>query len=219
MISYPRLKTKSGCLTCRRRRKKCDESKPTCIGCKRNGLNCTWPMEVNHDKKIAVRTNSDPKAFTAQDNSIGGIAHVISTHDTRRRPLRPIFSNTIASHPFEIIPGIRNTSDKYLFDHYMGVTATQAAGRMASRNPFITEMIPVAYQDPRVAQCLLALSGAHLRGYKSSQFEKDARSHYAATLRNVKHGLLNWQSSNSTDLMGILTMILFLCLFEVGRFI
>lgn len=39
--SYAR--TKSGCLTCRARRKKCDERKPICSGCARNFIHCKWP--------------------------------------------------------------------------------------------------------------------------------------------------------------------------------
>lgn len=36
-------RTKTGCLTCRQRRKKCDELKPTCTGCARNFIHCSWP--------------------------------------------------------------------------------------------------------------------------------------------------------------------------------
>ncbi|KAL5338577.1 hypothetical protein BJX70DRAFT_366233 [Aspergillus crustosus] len=39
----PRCKT--GCLTCRRRKKKCDERQPTCAACSRNSLDCRWPAE------------------------------------------------------------------------------------------------------------------------------------------------------------------------------
>lgn len=37
-------RVRTGCLTCRSRKKKCDEARPICTGCKRNGLNCTWPQ-------------------------------------------------------------------------------------------------------------------------------------------------------------------------------
>ncbi|RPA81859.1 trimeric LpxA-like protein [Ascobolus immersus RN42] len=33
-------RTKTGCITCRRRKKKCDEGKPECTNCKRGGFNC-----------------------------------------------------------------------------------------------------------------------------------------------------------------------------------
>ncbi len=39
----PILRVRTGCLTCRARKKKCDESKPICAGCRRNKLTCQWP--------------------------------------------------------------------------------------------------------------------------------------------------------------------------------
>ncbi|KAI5288885.1 hypothetical protein KEM52_000991, partial [Ascosphaera acerosa] len=33
-------RSKHGCRTCRRRRKKCDETRPTCLGCRKLGLEC-----------------------------------------------------------------------------------------------------------------------------------------------------------------------------------
>lgn len=41
----PKKRTKSGCLTCRARKKKCDESKVggLCQACVRNFLSCSWP--------------------------------------------------------------------------------------------------------------------------------------------------------------------------------
>ncbi|XHG01026.1 hypothetical protein AWENTII_004432 [Aspergillus wentii] len=35
-----RKRTRTGCLNCSRRRRKCDEAKPTCTGCKRRGEQC-----------------------------------------------------------------------------------------------------------------------------------------------------------------------------------
>ncbi|RDW72879.1 hypothetical protein BP6252_06786 [Coleophoma cylindrospora] len=40
---YTKLRTKKGCVTCRQRRKKCDERKPTCVTCERLGFECDWP--------------------------------------------------------------------------------------------------------------------------------------------------------------------------------
>ena len=36
-------RTKTGCWSCRRRRKRCDEKRPTCTACLRNKFCCTWP--------------------------------------------------------------------------------------------------------------------------------------------------------------------------------
>ncbi|OGM50925.1 hypothetical protein ABOM_000715 [Aspergillus bombycis] len=43
---YPtkaRLRTRTGCLECRSRRKKCDEKPPQCGSCAKKNLICTWP--------------------------------------------------------------------------------------------------------------------------------------------------------------------------------
>lgn len=39
----PQLRAKTGCLTCRRRKKKCDENKPHCGDCAQFKRTCTWP--------------------------------------------------------------------------------------------------------------------------------------------------------------------------------
>lgn len=41
-INRPLLRVRTGCLTCRARKKKCDEGKPICMGCIRNQLQCRW---------------------------------------------------------------------------------------------------------------------------------------------------------------------------------
>lgn len=43
MQSATSIRSRAGCFTCRRRKKKCDEVKPVCKGCARNELECLWP--------------------------------------------------------------------------------------------------------------------------------------------------------------------------------
>ncbi|CAI5756685.1 unnamed protein product [Candida verbasci] len=43
-IKVKRTRSKTGCLTCRKRKKRCDEkSKPTCLNCQLLKLECKWP--------------------------------------------------------------------------------------------------------------------------------------------------------------------------------
>ncbi|KAF4986427.1 hypothetical protein FDECE_15960 [Fusarium decemcellulare] len=51
----PIFRVKTGCFTCRGRKKKCDEIKPICTGCKRNKLSCRWPTSAE-----AVRGRQQP---------------------------------------------------------------------------------------------------------------------------------------------------------------
>jgi hypothetical protein len=50
-----RLRTLSGCLTCRRRRKKCDDVRPLCTLCSRLGLHCVWVQSTSYGEGQAHR--------------------------------------------------------------------------------------------------------------------------------------------------------------------
>lgn len=57
MRAMPIIRSRTGCFTCRRRKKKCNEEKPLCSGCRRNHLECTWPTETNtapHARKTSA---------------------------------------------------------------------------------------------------------------------------------------------------------------------
>ncbi|KAH6605758.1 Arylacetamide deacetylase [Trichoderma cornu-damae] len=46
-------RVQTGCLMCKRRKKKCDEAKPRCGDCRRLCLDCAWPPERHKDGKPA----------------------------------------------------------------------------------------------------------------------------------------------------------------------
>ncbi|KAF8732487.1 hypothetical protein RHS02_07436, partial [Rhizoctonia solani] len=54
-MSAPSLRSKSGCFACKRRRKKCDESKPTCLRCAKSGLECRY-VAPPHESKSRIKT-------------------------------------------------------------------------------------------------------------------------------------------------------------------
>ncbi|PHH89832.1 hypothetical protein CDD83_5158 [Cordyceps sp. RAO-2017] len=43
-------RSKTGCLTCRQRKKKCDETRPSCASCTRSALDCVWPERPDAPK-------------------------------------------------------------------------------------------------------------------------------------------------------------------------
>ncbi|ERT00096.1 hypothetical protein HMPREF1624_03465 [Sporothrix schenckii ATCC 58251] len=54
--NYPR--SRNGCLTCRQRKKKCDETRPQCVGCTRNKLSCVWPARATTAGNAASAASS-----------------------------------------------------------------------------------------------------------------------------------------------------------------
>lgn len=58
-------RAKTGCLTCRERRKKCDELKPSCTGCTRNFIHCRWPVAQDAQR---VSTRSRPQSTSSSSS-------------------------------------------------------------------------------------------------------------------------------------------------------
>lgn len=86
-----------GCFTCRLRRKKCDEGKPTCRACKHLGLKCEYkrPMWWSNNeqrrtqkeiiKNIIKRTKLNEKSaqgVTLTSNTPPSLCHSLPTSDT-----------------------------------------------------------------------------------------------------------------------------------------
>ncbi|CAG8002448.1 unnamed protein product [Penicillium salamii] len=64
-------RSRQGCLPCRRRKKKCDETQPICTACQRNCLGCDWPA---HEGAILLGQTtewSSPSLFICRPNSFG----------------------------------------------------------------------------------------------------------------------------------------------------
>ncbi|GES63048.1 C6 transcription factor [Aspergillus terreus] len=62
--------TRSGCLTCKRRRKRCDEAKPTCRTCNRLGLSCEgygsmWAEPLNPFAQVFRQSSASKRRRTS----------------------------------------------------------------------------------------------------------------------------------------------------------
>ncbi|KAL6451028.1 CZF1 Zinc finger protein 1 [Candida maltosa Xu316] len=64
--SQIKRRTKTGCLTCRKRKKKCDEDKVNgkCQACTRNFLDCCWPDPATIKPKGKTHTPKSEPAIT-----------------------------------------------------------------------------------------------------------------------------------------------------------
>ncbi|RPB28369.1 trimeric LpxA-like protein [Terfezia boudieri ATCC MYA-4762] len=60
-------RTKTGCITCRRRKKKCDEGKPECTNCKRGGFVCEGYTNKISWPKAPVKSTQPPISIKPMD--------------------------------------------------------------------------------------------------------------------------------------------------------
>ncbi|KAJ6102208.1 hypothetical protein N7486_004635 [Penicillium sp. IBT 16267x] len=147
-------RSRLGCLSCRRRKKKCDEQKPICTACLRNSLGCLWPDSSPQgeftpqlqalDTRLAIESDARALVFVAHPNFPTG---------------------SIPSCPSNFaLPGsISPVSETWrLLDHYLKDTANRLSCLQDSQNPFLHTLLPAALNDELLMNSILALSGAHM---------------------------------------------------------
>lgn len=195
--NYPR--TKTGCLTCRRRRKKCDETRPDCTGCRRNGLACTWPAK-DAKGSDSGRTRRPPSRSSSAAAVVGTdrpqqLDHgsCLTSGSDEFMSSSPVVAGTIASsatlcsftgpHRGAFITPV--SAD--LLAHYVRHTAGLLAARSLQDSPFLGHILPLAYTDDLIMHCILALGGVHLQARDSNaMIVAGSWTHYASALRALR---------------------------------
>ncbi|KAG6010523.1 hypothetical protein E4U21_005874 [Claviceps maximensis] len=71
-------RVQTGCLMCKRRKKKCDETKPRCGDCRRLCLDCAWPPE-RHAKSKQGSSDIDDTIQELLDDRSGIVAQTVDS--------------------------------------------------------------------------------------------------------------------------------------------
>lgn len=231
---HPR--TRTGCLPCRQRKKKCDEAKPQCRACTRNKLQCAWPPHIvrifgldteqveNHNVLFSCEESGSP--IETQSNSLLPVLPAASTgpgtkpegtEQVTSRRGSSLLSCNLEWNWFSTIPVSTLVSESpMLLSHYLEDTAPKLSP--ALNIPWVTWIMPVAYNDSLLMNAILALSGGHLL-YKlpdSQDICHATHRHYSSAVRSLRR-IFNDESmlSNPLTLLQVTLAILILFHYEV----
>lgn len=194
---YTRART--GCLTCRSRRKKCDEKRPRCTGCARNGLSCSWPhpqRPQDDDNEHITHDKSDEASLMSSASSPSPDA----VHEALTTTWNPslgafVLSNNRATSLYP--------SSQLLLRRYLQSTAAICTHLPAHFNPFITDVLPLATTDDLVMNVVLALAGVHLTSgapvQASPELYMDTSKHYSLALQALRDVCMTESSSWDTE--------------------
>jgi hypothetical protein len=226
--NHPR--SKNGCLTCRSKRKKCDETKPVCTGCIRSKQECVWPttdgnqadrQPGSHSEGVTKSHNSDQRLIDAvQPSSASSLlpaSHVTTSSSSIR--VAPTYGNL----------AYLSDDSRPLYQQYLDCTAEMLTrGPSECGNPFVNYLLPLAASNELVLNCVLAIGGAHLTVNNSTArgLEVATRGHYANVLAGLQK-LLSFETgqvspgmveeTTSTRSSHILLILQLLCIYDVSR--
>ncbi|TGZ76794.1 hypothetical protein EX30DRAFT_375195, partial [Ascodesmis nigricans] len=179
-------RTRSGCVTCKQRRKKCDE------------------------KFIAERKGTQPRCGDCR--RLGLVCQRSPAPSSRRPTTSPsIFTTLIAPPPPICFYDGCTPQEKHLLQHYTCVVSKSLSVVPDEINSFISLFVPMALQQPAMRNALLGLSATHLKrvhpGYDLAAVEHQNKAVHMA------NALLRKGDDQSS--MEGLAAILFLCLQEI----
>lgn len=166
-------RSKTGCLSCRRRKKKCDELRPVCTGCTNNFLTCEWPPSNPQPQRR--RRKRDALSFPPSQTSV----EIIST----KPDLSPWAK--VGTLPSE-------TQNQKLVHHFVHTTSQMlSVQRDPEKMHFMDHLVPTAVNSPLIMKCVLGVSAVHLARCEGNvgSLNTVAYVHYGSAIRTLR-GLL-----------------------------
>ncbi|KAI3532232.1 uncharacterized protein CLUP02_13008 [Colletotrichum lupini] len=127
-------RSKTGCITCRRRKKKCDEAKPRCMNCEKNAVVC----EGYHEKKL-WRSGKEKATI----DHVGDEESLVFT-------MQPLFN------------GVDTIEDKIFWRHYGVHLSNVLTVEGEAKNAFKDIILPLANLHQGVMHSILAMSSKHI---------------------------------------------------------
>lgn len=198
----PTLRTKSGCLTCRQRRKKCDEAHPACVRCISAQRDCVWPSsEQLKDRRNLTRRTLESTLIendNREDEAIELIPRIARSEVD--------LSNTVSEECLQMVVG------RHFIEHCYSLLIN------SDSHPSFHDDWSANIQDSMLActslyYSVLANSASHLFiSDRTTQMEQRALAYYSHSLRDLSQIIALPCRDDPNRRNDILTSVVFLYL-------
>ncbi|KAF1836801.1 hypothetical protein BDW02DRAFT_566721 [Decorospora gaudefroyi] len=131
-------KSRGGCVSCKQRRKKCDERVPTCSRCLNKGLECTYIAAVKRSVRLVNNARTPTVAYPLWP---GPCAPPVLTT-----------SSYVQHTPYDLL----------LLDHFVHNVGAYIAGA-EYHHTFTVQALDIAKEVPFLMHAMLAVASCHLQ--------------------------------------------------------
>lgn len=150
-----KTRSRTGCLTCRKRKKKCDELLyPECQNCQRKNLECTWPPLKHelHKKMEDVKYINDEMNQEVRHNPKKGNKDVLRNSINRHHHHTfPSYNpNSINSHSYTM--NVDSSKDPTISPSFPKLSNNPGATYIGPPNGYTSDSIIVRPKSVRVAK-------------------------------------------------------------------
>ncbi|KAH6721468.1 hypothetical protein BKA61DRAFT_590793 [Leptodontidium sp. MPI-SDFR-AT-0119] len=152
-------KSRRGCHTCKRRKIKCPENRPSCVNCIKISTPCTY----GPDKPAIYQTAKYSHLLTSNESSLH---------------LRPSLQST---------PGEFSLTDLRLFHHFIITCFPHLP--LGNSKVWVTSIASFSHSYDFLVHSLLALSASHLSFTSTSDLQEVGLSHRLVAIRGLNEAL------------------------------
>ncbi|EME80821.1 uncharacterized protein MYCFIDRAFT_2620, partial [Pseudocercospora fijiensis CIRAD86] len=235
-------RTRDGCMTCRRRRIRCDQARPTCANCSRKGFQCMrqvqlkWQADYKSQNLAFGREGVWRKHRTSADraSSRGNKtwvqypliqAYNFISHTVDRDTGSMIGStsflkeqhhlNLDLERPFSTFPNAAVTVDASVLSYYVQNLCPLTTLSRHARSPFVTLIIPsLPTASSAVLDAILALAACHGSSINKT-WAASAAQLEARAIHSLRHRLANMTEYELATDPDIHIVTMMLCLYEI----
>ncbi|KAG9230043.1 fungal-specific transcription factor domain-containing protein [Amylocarpus encephaloides] len=149
-------RSKAGCITCRKRKKKCDEAKPGCMNCEKNSVQCEgYPEKTiwksgKEKAEEGMVTTTCPNGMNELTASIARLRRAGSFQTIPKITLPPM------------INAVETEGDRMFFEHYITRLSLIFTVEGEQNSAFKNMLLPIALEHSGLMHSILALSSKHI---------------------------------------------------------
>jgi hypothetical protein len=113
-----------------------------------------------------------------------------------------------------MLPGY--DADSYqLLSHYLSTTADCMANGSTPINPFLVQIVPLAFSSDLLLQLVITQSAAHRAFRRRDESDAVAHSHYSKAIQLFRHGVTEFIEGKEPNPLMLLVGALLMCFTEV----
>lgn len=102
-----------------------------------------------------------------------------------------------------------------LLSHYLANTADVMANGTTPINPFLVQIVPLAFTSDLLLQLVIAQSAAHRAFRRRDESDAVANSHYTKAIQLFRHGVNDFIQGKESNPLMLLVGALLMCFTEV----
>lgn len=178
------------------------------------------------DSPLSRRTSSSPSSAglsAIMEEALGDVIAPEEVVDRRRSTLMEDGNALVASmavgnvvpRTLSMLPGY-DPESYGLLSHYLSNTADVMANGTTPINPFLVQIVPLAFTSDLLLQLVIAQSAAHRAFRRRDESDAVANSHYTKAIQLFRHGVNDFIEGKESNPLMLLVGALLMCFTEVG---